>query len=94
MTVGLLAGRRLGFLWGGGGGGGGLVWVCACQSATLLEITCHGSRFYYPILLYICALEIFCNIAAITIDRVQWEHWVSPKVGEHLVPTSDLIVPT
>ena len=35
-----------------------------------------------------------CNIAAVTIDRVQWEHWNSPKLGEHLVPTSDLIVPT
>ena len=39
---------------------------------------------------FICS----CNIAAVTIDRVQWEHWNSPKVGEHLVPTSDLIVPT
>ena len=35
-----------------------------------------------------------CNIAAVTIDRVQWEHWNSPKLGEHLVPTSDLIVQT
>ena len=50
VTVGLLTGRRLGFLClgggGGGGGGGGLcgfVWVCACRKATLLEITCHGS---------------------------------------------------
>ena len=55
MTVGLLPGCRLGFE----PGGGGLVWVCACRNATLLEVTCHGSRFYYPILLYICALEIF-----------------------------------
>ena len=31
----------------------------ARRSATLLEVTCHTSRFYYPILLYICALEIF-----------------------------------
>ena len=57
MTVGLLPGCRLGFV--PGGGGGGLVWVCACRYATLLEVTYHGSRFYYPILLYICALEIF-----------------------------------
>ena len=57
VTVGLLPGCRLGFV--PGGGGGGLVWVCACRSATLLEVTCHGSSFYYPILLYICALEIF-----------------------------------
>ena len=35
-----------------------------------------------------------CNIAAVTIDPVQWEHWNSLKLGEHLVPTSDLIVPT
>ena len=43
-------------------GGGGAVRArlgLRGQSATLLEITCHGSRFYYPILLYICALEIF-----------------------------------
>ena len=46
----------------GGGGGGG----CAGSSGSarvgmphLLEVTCHGSRFHYPILLYICALEIF-----------------------------------
>ena len=56
MTVGLLPGCRLFFL---PGGGGGVVWVCACRNATLLEVTCHGSRFHYPILLYICALEIF-----------------------------------
>ena len=56
MTVGLLLLVSFGFCaWGGGG----LVWVCACRNATLLEVTCHGSRFYYPILLYICALEIF-----------------------------------
>ena len=57
MTDGLLPGCRLGFV-----PGGGLVWVCACRNATLLallEVTCHGSRFYYPILLYICTLEIF-----------------------------------
>ena len=60
MTVGLLPGYRLGFVPGGGGGGGdGLVWVCACRNATLLEVTCHGSRFYYRILFNICALEIF-----------------------------------
>ena len=41
------------------GGLCGLVWVCVCRNATLLEVTCHSSRFYYPILLYICALEIF-----------------------------------
>ena len=44
MTVGLLPGCRLGFV--PGGGGGGLVWVCVCRDATLLEVTCHGSRFY------------------------------------------------
>ena len=58
MTIGLLLGCRLGSE-PGGGGLCGLVWVCACRNATLLEVTCHGSRFYYPILLYICALEIF-----------------------------------
>ena len=60
VTVGLLPGCLSGFVPGGGGGGGaGLVWVCVCRNATLLEVICHGSRFYYPILLYICALEIF-----------------------------------
>ena len=34
-----------------------------------------------------------CNIAAVTSDRVQWKHWNSPKLWEHLVPTCDLIVP-
>ena len=61
MTIGLLPGCRLGSEpggggggWGGGGGGlCGLVWVCTCPDATLLEVTCHGSRFHYPILLYI-----------------------------------------
>ena len=55
MTIGLLPGCRLGSKPGGGGGGGlcGLVWVCVCRDATLLEVTCHGSRFHYPILLYI-----------------------------------------
>ena len=57
VTVGLLPRCRLGFV--PGGGGGGLVWVCAFRNATLLEVTCHGSRFLYPILLYMCALEIF-----------------------------------
>ena len=46
MTVGLLPGCLLGFVPGGGGGGGGLVWVCVCRDDTLLEVTCHGSRFY------------------------------------------------
>ena len=56
VTVGLLPGCRLGLCRGGGGRAGlGL----RCRNATLLEVTCHGSRFYYPILLYICALEIF-----------------------------------
>ena len=58
MTVGLLPGCRLGFV---PGGGGGLVWVCMCRDATLLEVTCHGSSFHLPILLYICALEIFAG---------------------------------
>ena len=62
VTIGLLPGCRLGsepgvrWVWGGLCG---LVWVCACRNATLLEVTCHGSRFHYSILLYICALEIF-----------------------------------
>ena len=56
VTIGLLPGCRLGSESGGGGGGGlcGLVWVCACRDATLLEVTCHGSRFHYPIL---CTFE-------------------------------------
>ena len=53
VTIGLLPGCRLGSEPGGGGGLCGLVWVCACRDATLLEVTCHGSRFNYPILLYI-----------------------------------------
>ena len=42
MTVGLLPGCRLGFVPGGGGWSGS-----ACVGMPhLLEVTCHGSRFY------------------------------------------------
>ena len=44
VTVGLLTGRRFGFLCHGGGLCR-LIWVCACCNVTLLEITCHDSRF-------------------------------------------------
>ena len=48
MTIGLLPGCCLGSEPGGGAVQGRL-----CRDATLLEVTCHGSRFHYPILLYI-----------------------------------------
>ena len=61
--------------------------------------TCHNSyvdinKSFEQKTVNIFLFISYCNIAAVTIDRVQWEHWNSPKLGEHLVPTSGLIVPT
>ena len=57
MTIGLLAGRHLGFLCLGLGA----VWACLGLRVSECHIVAdHMPRLtYYPILLYICALEIF-----------------------------------
>ena len=60
MTIGLLPGCRLGSEPGGGGAVRARLGLGVSECHIhLLEVTCHGSRFYHPILLNICDLEIF-----------------------------------
>ena len=67
----------------------GQVWCSIVSIPDLCLLAYFYTKTYGSI-----STATLCNIAAVTIDRVQWEHWNSPKLGEHLVPTSDLIVPT